>query len=139
MSKNWYLYIRVLLVFYITCLLSCVVLGQTSDDCGYAKGQGFAMCPDGQGCPSDVCSVTTDKLHFCTTKTVSCKCSNGQWVSPGVIDKSGTGIVEAETDNCGAWPPTPVVDEWFSYSARGELTDVYESTPHIAASITSGL
>ena len=39
-------------------------------------------------------------------------------------------IVEAETDNCGAWPPTPISDEWFSYSARGELTDVYESTPH---------
>jgi len=39
-------------------------------------------------------------------------------------------LVEAETDNCGAWPPTPITDEWFSYSARGELTDVYESTPH---------
>jgi RHS repeat-associated protein len=39
-------------------------------------------------------------------------------------------IVEAETDNC-AWPVTaPITDEWFSYSARGELTDVYESTAH---------
>lgn len=26
--------------------------------------------------------------------------------------------------------PTKIVDEGFSYSARGELTDVYESTPH---------
>jgi RHS repeat-associated protein len=36
-------------------------------------------------------------------------------------------LLEAETDNCSG---TQITDEWFSYSARGELTDVYESTPH---------
>jgi len=35
--------------------------------------------------------------------------------------------VEAETDNCSGGMNT---DEWFSYSARGELTDAWESTPH---------
>jgi RHS repeat-associated protein len=39
-------------------------------------------------------------------------------------------LMEAETDNCSAWPPTPITDEWFSYSPRGETTDVYESTPN---------
>jgi len=38
-------------------------------------------------------------------------------------------MVEAETDNC-TLPITPITDEWFSYSARGEVTDVYESTAH---------
>jgi RHS repeat-associated protein len=39
-------------------------------------------------------------------------------------------VVEAETDNCLNWPPITITDEWFSYSPRGELTDVYEYTPH---------
>jgi RHS repeat-associated protein len=39
-------------------------------------------------------------------------------------------LVEAETDNCGTWPPTPITDEWFSYTPRGEISDVWESTPH---------
>lgn len=39
-------------------------------------------------------------------------------------------MVEAETDICTAWPPTPITDEWFSYDARGETTDLWESTPH---------
>ena len=37
---------------------------------------------------------------------------------------------EAETDNCSASPPTPITDEWFSYTARGEILDLWESTPH---------
>ena len=41
-------------------------------------------------------------------------------------------LVEAETDNCGAWPPTPIVDEWFGYSPRGEITDTYEKTTNSA-------
>jgi RHS repeat-associated protein len=35
--------------------------------------------------------------------------------------------VEAVTDTCAS---APITDEWFSYSPRGELTDLYESTPH---------
>jgi RHS repeat-associated protein len=38
--------------------------------------------------------------------------------------------MEAETDNCGPFPPTPITDEWFSYSARGESSTLYEKTPH---------
>jgi RHS repeat-associated protein len=49
----------------------------------------------------------------------------------GVTITNGLGrVVEAETDNCGAWPPTPITDEWFSYSNRGEVTTFWESTPH---------
>ena len=36
-------------------------------------------------------------------------------------------ILEAYTYNCGS---TGYTDEWFSYSPRGELDDVYEATPH---------
>jgi hypothetical protein len=37
-------------------------------------------------------------------------------------------MVEAATDDCS---PDPLLsDEWFSYSARGEATDFWESTPH---------
>src|SRR5207248_2184682 len=41
-------------------------------------------------------------------------------------------VVEAETDTCAS-PITQasmLTDEWFSYSVRGENTDLYESTPH---------
>lgn len=41
-------------------------------------------------------------------------------------------LAEAETDTC-AWPITlssMITDEWFSYDARGETTDLWESTPH---------
>lgn len=42
-------------------------------------------------------------------------------------------VVEAETDSCTAYPPTSatmITDEWFMYSARGENTDLFESTPN---------
>jgi RHS repeat-associated protein len=52
----------------------------------------------------------------------------------GVTVTNGLGrLVEAETDNCGAWPPTPITDEWFSYSNRGDVTNFWESTPHSGA------
>jgi RHS repeat-associated protein len=41
-------------------------------------------------------------------------------------------VTEVETDTC-AWPITQssiITDEWFSYTARGEVSDFYESTPH---------
>lgn len=54
-------------------------------------------------------------------------------ISPGTgrnLNNLAGHPVEVETDSCAAWPPTPITDEWFGYSPRGELTDVYESTPH---------
>jgi RHS repeat-associated protein len=42
-------------------------------------------------------------------------------------------LVEAETDDCSAWPPTTasmITDEWFSYDGNGNLSDVWEHTPH---------
>jgi hypothetical protein len=48
----------------------------------------------------------------------------------GTITNSIGRMNEAETDNCGAYPPTPITDEWFSYTARGEVLDLWESTPH---------
>jgi RHS repeat-associated protein len=41
-------------------------------------------------------------------------------------------LAEVETDTC-AWPITQssiITDEWFSYTVRGEVSDLYESTPH---------
>jgi len=50
----------------------------------------------------------------------------------GVTLNNGKGrLSEAETDNCaGSAPRTPITDEFFSYDARGEVTDVWESTPN---------
>lgn len=39
-------------------------------------------------------------------------------------------LVRAETDNCSAWPPTPITDEWFAYDKDGRMTDMWESTPN---------
>ena len=51
----------------------------------------------------------------------------------GVTVNYGLGrLIAATTDNC-QWPPSQseiVTDEWFSYTARGEVSDVWESTPH---------
>ena len=58
----------------------------------------------------------------------------------GVTVTNGLGrMVEAETDNCGAWPPTPITDEWFSYTSRGELTNFWELTPHSGAYYNSAV
>ena len=41
-------------------------------------------------------------------------------------------LTEAETDAC-AWPVTQsslLTDEWFSYTVRGETSDLWASTPH---------
>jgi len=48
-----------------------------------------------------------------------------------VSNKLGN-LVEAETDTCAS-PITQssiITDEWFGYTARGENSDAYESTPH---------
>jgi hypothetical protein len=51
-------------------------------------------------------------------------------IPPGVTVANTLGrLAEAETDTCGV-PVSTITDEWFSYSPRGELTDVYEKTPH---------
>jgi RHS repeat-associated protein len=85
-----------------------------------------------------------DALHRLTDvgivsgNTVSCKRFRYD-NSTGIMGSIPAGVsisnplghmVEAETDNC-AWPVTaPITDEWFSYTARGEVSDVYQSTPH---------
>ncbi|HTV55919.1 MAG TPA: hypothetical protein VMI06_13530, partial [Terriglobia bacterium] len=46
----------------------------------------------------------------------------------GLVNYMGR-LVEAATDYCITGNDNIMTDEWFSYSARGELTDVYESTP----------
>jgi YD repeat-containing protein len=54
---------------------------------------------------------------------------NGGTPPSGVtVSNTLTRLKEASTDQCSF--TTLQTDEWFSYSVRGELTDVYESTPH---------
>jgi RHS repeat-associated protein len=93
---------------------------------------------------SSVCYVHNDGFHRLTrTCGTSGTCQAFRYDnSAGVTGTRPTGItvnnslgrmVEAETDNGTAWPPTTasiITDEWFSYSPRGEITDVYELTPH---------
>src|SRR6516162_1196034 len=50
-------------------------------------------------------------------------------VSPGsgwTLANLASRLVEVETDIGGS----PITDEWFSYTARGEVSDLWESTPH---------
>lgn len=39
-------------------------------------------------------------------------------------------LIEAATDECVSGNDAIITDEWFSYTARGEVSDDYESTPH---------
>lgn len=49
----------------------------------------------------------------------------------GVVMANTAGrLAETSTDNCGAWPPVKIVDIGYSYTARGEISDVYQSSPH---------
>ncbi len=54
--------------------------------------------------------------------------NNGTPPSGVTVSNTMTRLKEASTDQCSF--TTLQTDEWFSYSPRGELTDVYESTPH---------
>jgi RHS repeat-associated protein len=83
----------------------------------------------------------TDEGNYVNGAWVSGSCrrfryDNSQGVAGSIpasvtISNAMGNMVEAETDSCNPYPPTaPITDEWFSYSARGELTDVYELTPH---------
>lgn len=54
---------------------------------------------------------------------------------PGSAKPSGVAntlgrLIEAATDLCENGNDGIVTDEWFSYNARGELTDIWESTLH---------
>jgi RHS repeat-associated protein len=52
------------------------------------------------------------------------------------ISNSVGRLIEAETDTC-AWPITQssiITDEWFSYTSRGETSDVYQATPSTGTS-----
>jgi RHS repeat-associated protein len=59
--------------------------------------------------------------------------SNGLFTAPGTISNGVGRLVEAETDNCTVYPPTAAIsysDEWFSYDAKGNITDEWERTQH---------
>jgi hypothetical protein len=84
LSSRWVLIFPVL-------LFSLTLVAQTTADCGYTKGQSFSMCPDGYGCVTDVCVITSNKVHLCTTYSVACKCSDGSWQSVGKIQEDGIG------------------------------------------------
>jgi RHS repeat-associated protein len=47
----------------------------------------------------------------------------------GLVNTLGR-LIEAATDYCWGSNDTILTDEWFSYSPRGELTDVFEFTAH---------
>lgn len=79
----------------------------------------------------------TDTGNNAQSGTNVCKRFRYDNVSNGIVAQpSGSTItnvkgrlVEAETDNCVA-PITPITDEWFSYDADGNMTDMWELTPH---------
>jgi RHS repeat-associated protein len=91
-------------------------LHRLTDAAGWVNGTGWRG-----PCQRFRYDTTANGLHAVPT---------GYPASPNILGRP----VEIETDgastnNC-PWPPTAVTDEWFAYSARGETTDVFESTPH---------
>ena len=80
-----------------------------------------------------------DQLHRVTSVGSRTGCKRFAYDNGTITASRPSGITitnaigrmnEAETDNCSAFPPTPITDEWFSYTARGEILDLWESTPH---------
>jgi RHS repeat-associated protein len=80
-----------------------------------------------------------DSLHRVTSVSSRTGCKRFAYDNGTVTGSRPSGVntansigrlTEALTDNCSAWPPTPITDEWFSYSARGEVVNLWESTPH---------
>jgi RHS repeat-associated protein len=51
-------------------------------------------------------------------------------VKPAGLTNTIGRLIEAATDMCDNTGDAIITDEWFSYSARGEISDVYQSTPH---------
>jgi RHS repeat-associated protein len=106
---------------------------QTGNLTGKTDANGNTICPH-----SDALHRVLD-VGYSGPNSTSCKRFRYDASTNGVKGSAPSGVtvsnvkgqlMEVETDNCGAWPPTPITDEWFSYSLRGDRTDVYESTPH---------
>jgi YD repeat-containing protein len=85
----------------------------------------------------DTLHRVTDVGNNIQSATNACKrfrydsSSNGVIGIPSGVTVSNVAgrLVEAETDGCTV-PITPVTDEWFSYTARGEISDEYQSSPN---------
>jgi YD repeat-containing protein len=54
---------------------------------------------------------------------------SGSTKPAGLVNTLGR-LIEAATDKCDNTGDAIITDEWFSYTARGEVSDFYESTPH---------
>ena len=90
-----------------------------------AAGNGICNYYDALHRLTDVGSPSGCKrFRYDNTKGVTGSIPSGVTVS-NVLGR----LAEAETDACSL-PITPITDEWFSYSGRGEVSDAYESTPH---------
>jgi len=90
------------------------------------KNGAVATCPD-----YDSLHRQTSDGTYNTCRRFVYDAINGLSINPpGTIANGKTQLTEVETDNCSAWPPTPITDEWFSYDKDGRLTDVYEFTPN---------
>jgi len=76
-----------------------------------------------------------DALHRLTSIGTSTSGCRRYWYDSatvnGVVMANTKGrLAEESTDNCSVWPPVKIVDVGFSYTARGEVSDVYQSSPH---------
>jgi RHS repeat-associated protein len=83
------------------------------------------MTDMGENLPDNSANICT-RFRFDTS-------ASGMFTAPGTISNAGGRTVEAETDNCTVYPPTAATmlsDEWFSYDVKGNITDVWQKTPH---------
>jgi RHS repeat-associated protein len=88
---------------------------------------------DSSGRLTDINENLANNSAFVCTRFRFDSPSKGIFTAPGTITNGAGRIVEAETDDCTVYPPTAghwFSDEWFSYDAVGNVTDMWESTPH---------
>ncbi len=77
-----------------------------------------------------VTQTTYPSGTYATATPTKCYIYDSATVNGSSMANAKTRLAEAYTSNSTSCPGTKIVDEGFSYSARGEIADVWESTPH---------
>jgi len=77
-----------------------------------------------------VTQITYPSGTYASVTLTKCFVYDSATVNGNAMANAETRLAEAYTTSASSCPGTKTVDEGFSYSARGEVTDVWESTPN---------
>ena len=77
-----------------------------------------------------VTQTTYPSGSYASRTPTKCFVYDSATVNGTAMGNAKTRLAEAYTTSASSCPGTPTVDEGFSYSARGEITDTWEKTPN---------